>query len=230
MVRLRRSEWRSRRLCLMVKYPLSRRTAIMNRQKLVQHIFVVLALGCLVALPVSSQAGPLYSNRPLAYNEGYPNMWSGLGAVGTLFDVQVADDFTLSSPSMITGVTADYLTFQGLVPAEGVTVSFYADLSGMPANTASLSVLATPAQVTLAPFTDVVFPSVGFFGVTLDVHGLHIQLDAGTWWVNIQPHDTTADGDWYAQTIATSVSGNVHVRDGGHAAGFYGVSWIGPED
>lgn len=155
------------------------------------------------------------------YNAGNGDANSGLGAFGVLYDLQVADDFTTTNDNVITNVTADYLTFFGANPADGLRVSIFDDVGGAPSNTASFS---TVAPVTgFSTFSDTVFGLVGT-RISADVN---IPLAANTsYYIMIQPVDTTSSGDWYfiARQTGRQSGGDAYMRDGTNGNGGYGFS------
>lgn len=135
------------------------------------------------------------------------------------WDVQVADDFTLSSGHNITSVTADLTAIDGLDPADGVLVEFFSDAGGAPGAASDFAVLTQNYSIT--NFTNDLSDRTGMrFTVDLSADG--ITLGAGTWWMSVQPVDESGDGDqyfWVRQADDVLIGNNAHARNGGEAHG-----------
>ncbi|HZW09920.1 MAG TPA: PEP-CTERM sorting domain-containing protein [Phycisphaerales bacterium] len=155
------------------------------------------------------------------YNVGNGNAYSGRGAFGFLYDLQLCDDFTTTSDNVITHVTADFLTFFGGTPADGLQVDIFTDNGGTPSEGAIASV--TVPVTAASSFSDTIF---GLAGRRLGAD-VNIPLAANTsYFIMIQPIDLSSGGDWYYQVgnNGETRGGETHLRDGGRGNPGYGVS------
>lgn len=160
------------------------------------------------------------------YDAGNGNAISGMAAFGEIRDLQLVDDCFLGSAYDIDRVCAGFLTQSGTLPQTGLWVQVYPDAGGVPAANASDDLLILPANLTGTPFTDTVF---GLQGLVLCGHlqPSSLVLPAGVWWFDIQPVDTSANGDWFyhARDQAFLNGGDAHGRDGAAA---HGTAFGGP--
>lgn len=154
-----------------------------------------------------------------SYNRMDPDMYSGIGAFGSLVEAESADDFTLATGATLTTVTLDYLTTFGALPSGGVEVNIWSDASGAPG---SLLYSAMAPVTASSAFTDGVF---GASGLRLSAN-VSIPLAASTYWLTMKPVDLTPGGDaYYSVRDSTYVLGApVMGRD--IVGGLYGfTSW-----
>lgn len=189
---------------------------------------LLLAAGSLATAPAAAEIiyDTLWITDTHAYDAANGNAWSGAGLFGSLFDLQLADDFEVPEGlTRITAVTGDFLNFlgPGYRPHDGVLVQFYEDISGRPSEEAYREVLVTGADLLVSGFDDTVF---SLFGTRLEAR-LDVELYPGIWWVDIQPKDLGSFGDWYYQVrdLDGQIAGDTHARDGGRANGGYGHDW-----
>lgn len=162
-----------------------------------------------------------------AANAGVGNAIGGERAFPSLgtIDSQFADDFVVEEPTQITQVYVDCQSFfNGDEPDEGFWVQFYASNGSIPAE-------AVHAEVTLTDFTSEfkgMFAGRETYRYTLDLTDANIVLDAGNWWMDVQPLDV-ADGGWFWSLSVldlTPPEGDyAHVRDGwlAHGNNYYGL-------
>lgn len=129
------------------------------------------------------------------YTAGNGDAIGGGGPFGEVADLQLADDCTLAEDLQITQACIGTVTFLGAPPAQGLWIQVYADMGGVPANTASFDQVVPLADVTSTPFVDMVFGLLGQVLCADVAPGL--ILPAGTWFFNIQPVSTGPAGDWY---------------------------------
>jgi MYXO-CTERM domain-containing protein len=165
-------------------------------------------VGLLIVLPTvhgDVLYDTLYITDQYLYDTGNGDAWSGRGVFGMVFNLQVVDDFPGGAGGQLTAATADYLSFFGRTPADGVTVSLFgsrpprygklaapsADQAMMPKEEEYATQLSKELRVTY--FEDPVFGSVG---IRIRAQ-TNLQYGNGTQWVLIQPKDTTNQGDWY---------------------------------
>lgn len=152
-------------------------------------------------------------------------------SLGTI-DSQFADDFHLDGAYHITTIFADYQSFfNGDFPDEGIWVQFYADEGGQPSNTLHADVIVNTYNTEFKG----IFANREAYRYEIDISGANIVLDAGDWWVDIQPLDEV-DGGWFwalSQLNVDPPEGNpAHVRDGWEAHGnnYFGLwgttTWI----
>lgn len=155
------------------------------------------------------------------YDVGNGNAYSGTGLFGFIYDLQLSDDFATTSDSTLTRVTADYVTFFGQSPANGLQVDVWTRTAGCAPGTlvASQTVPVSAAS----SWTDTLF---GLLGVRL-TGDVNIPLSANTdYFIMIQPIDLSASGDWYYQ-IRDNQSFNgcdSYGRDGGRGNPGYGTT------
>ena len=199
-----------------------------NRSMAILLVPGVLICGLCAA---SSSAAVLYNTTSMTDNNTYTTASQNFigGVLGTPlgepWDVQIADDFTLSDNASITGVTADFLALDlALPPAEGILVEFFADVGGAPSD-------APTAAVFTSSFSTSNFNNhLGSFAgirMMVDLSSEGITLNSGDWWMAVTPVDTTASGGRYFQvrdTASPLIGLTAHVRNGGvaHANGFDG--------
>lgn len=145
-------------------------------------------------------------------------------SLGTI-DSQFADDFELSGSYRITTIFADYQSyFNGDQPAEGLWVQFYADNGGVPSEDLHADAIITDFTAEYKGM----FANRDTFRYELDLSQADIVLDAGRWWVDIQPLDV-AEGGWFwalSRLAYDPPQGELsHVRDGWQAHGnnYYGL-------
>ncbi len=173
------------------------------------------------------------TDRPTA-DAGVGNAIGGARAFPSLgtIDSQFADDFHLDSAHHITTLFADYQSFfNGDFPDEGIWVQFYADEGGQPSNTLHADIVVNSFNTEFKG----VFANYETYRYEIDISAANIVLEAGDWWVDIQPLDI-ADGGWFwalSQLNVDPPEGNrPHVRDGWQAHGnnYYGLwrttTWI----
>lgn len=130
-----------------------------------------------------------------SYDAAQGNGLSGMMIWGDVLDLQVVDDCTLGATYSITEVCGGFLTFTGAAPATGLWVQVY-DGAGAPSSTALYDHVVLPPNITATPFNDAVF---GLVGVVLCGSMLpgDLAVDPGVRWFDVQPVDTTSNGDWY---------------------------------
>jgi hypothetical protein len=154
-----------------------------------------------------------------AYETAYGNARSGRAVFGNLEDLQIADDFVVDGSSFpdgvrLTGVTQDSLCMLGNVPLDGFAVRVFADDGMSPLNDPlfDAAVPLDDALVTYVP--DPMFGLIGY-RFELDILPTSIVLGPGRYWIDIQPIDTSDQGDWYYQIADTDavIDGWVHQRD-----------------
>lgn len=145
-------------------------------------------------------------------------------SLGTI-DSQFADDFELNGSYRITTIFADYQSyFNGDQPAEGLWVQFYADNGGVPSEDLHADAIITDYTAEYKGM----FANRDTFRYELDLSQADIVLDAGRWWVDIQPLDV-AEGGWFwalSRLAYDPPQGELsHVRDGWQAHGnnYYGL-------
>ncbi|MCC6906562.1 MAG: hypothetical protein IT430_01350 [Phycisphaerales bacterium] len=162
-----------------------------------------------------------------AANAGIGNAIGGAEAFPSLgtVDSQLADDFHLDVAHQINTVIVDcqsYFASDG--PDEGFWIQFYESDGLKPAE-------ALYAEATVTQFTREYkgqFANFETYRYTLDLSGANIVLDAGDWWMDVQPLDET-DGGWFWSLSVLDLNppeGNhAHVRDGwlAHGNGYYGL-------
>jgi len=176
----------------------------------------------------------LWITDDLRADAGVGNAIGGARAYPSLgtIDSQFADDFHLDRTYHITTIFADHQSFfDADFPDEGVWVQFYADDGGQPSNELHADVIVTSYTTEFKGR----FANRDAFRYELDISGANIVLDAGDWWVDIQPLDV-ADGGWFwalSQLDVDPPEGSPsHVRDGWQAHGnnYFGLwnttTWI----
>lgn len=159
--------------------------------------------------------------------------YNGIGAsnvFGFSVDSQAADDFSISDAYFIDRVTIDMFRQQVSAPPQSVMVEFFSDAGGRPADTAHQAVTVGAANLTYQ-----FFETFGQFGggnsqgirLGVDLTGLGIELDAGTWWVSAVPIGD--DAQFGALRVLDQATGSpMHFRHGGeaHGSGYPGgVEW-----
>jgi MYXO-CTERM domain-containing protein len=191
----------------------------------------VLAAILVMALSGHARAAILYNTTGMVNNGTYNGAaQTHIGGQtvtpdGSPWDVQVADDFVLSSAYNITSVTSDYISTSDQVPAGGVLIEIFGDVGGHPTELAVASVLASGATLTTSTFPENLF---GAFGLrfTVDLSGAGITLLPGTWWLSATPIDDNVNGAGYFQPrLNGQLTGLVsHARNGGvdHGNGYGG--------
>lgn len=161
------------------------------------------------------------------YDTGNGNAYSGSGAFGAIYDLQLCDDFRTTDRSIITQVTTDSVCFFGRTPAGGVQVDVYEDLNGHPPEDPLVSMTA---PVTAAStWFDSFFGLIGI-RLTADVH---IPLAPNTsYFLMVQPVDLTNQGDWYYQIVDNDsrIGGDRHLRDGGRGNQGWPQDWTSGGD
>lgn len=162
----------------------------------------------------------LYFADNAQYDTGNGNAWSGQGIFGAVYDLQLADDFRTTSDSVLSRVTADFVTFFGASPAGGLQVDVYRHTNAGPG---ALVASQTVGVAAASSFTD---PYFGLIGVRL-TGNVNIHLDPNTpYYIMIQPVDLSSSGDWYYQVrdLHTLQGGDSYGRDGGRGNGGYGYA------
>jgi hypothetical protein len=143
------------------------------------------------------------------------------------FDLQLADDFALESQTMITRVTADFVSSITAQLPDAVWVQFFADVDGAPSNdvTGELIAVGHPA-ITVTDLGPLNTPAPNNNGVRLsiDVSSAGITLGPGTWWVSVQPVQLEVPGwYWILRQLNVVVGNDCFARNGGtHHMGEYG--------
>lgn len=144
----------------------------------------------------------------LSYTAAYGNALGGQAVWGQLYDVRLADDVAVQGDEFPAGfivenIVQDSVCFHGRAPADGVYVRFYRDLNGTLVEPAFVERLVPVTRLSVTSFDDPVFGMDGV-RIAVDLEGSGVSLPVGTVWTNIQPADTSADGDWYYQVVDTS--------------------------
>lgn len=125
---------------------------------------------------------------PMSYSSN-ANTYYGLS--------RVADDFTLSSASTITGITwwgfNESGGWSGTSSYQGFTFTFYADNSGIPG--ASLLTI-DPVTLTSANVDNYYSPSYAPESVWVYTAALSVPLNAGTYWLSIYDTNTSSKWGW----------------------------------
>lgn len=162
-----------------------------------------------------------------AANAGVGNAIGGIRAFPSLgtIDSQFADDFHLDATSQITTVFVDCQSFfNGDAPDEGFRVQFYPNDGVKPKEDVLF-------DITLTDFTREfkgMFANRETYRYQLDLSGSGVVLDAGDWWMDVQPLDVS-DGGWFWSLSVldlTPPEGNhAHVRDGwlAHGNSYHGL-------
>lgn len=186
---------------------------------------VVFISGGAIALIPPARGDVLYdtlfiTNQGLT-DSGIGNAIGGMRVFPTLgtIDSQLADDFVVLSPIALSRITVDISTFEpGDMPDEGFRIQLYADAGGVPSETVS-------ADVTVTTWTATPLPAVAnneAHRFEIDVTSAGLNLNAGTWWLDVQPVDE-AHGGWFWSSARLNLDppmGNLaHVRDGWLAHG-----------
>jgi hypothetical protein len=153
------------------------------------------------------------------YDQGNGNAYSGQGAFGAIYDLQLSDDFSTTSDSTLTRVTGDYVCFFGQAPANGLQVDVWTNSGCAPGTLVASQTVPVSAA---SSWTDTIF---GLAGVRL-TGDVNIPLTANTsYFIMIQPIDLSSSGDWYYQ-IRDNNSFNgcdSYGRDGGRGNAGYGT-------
>lgn len=154
----------------------------------------------------AANAVALYDTLENQYDNGWGNCLGGRLVLGTVYDLEVADDITLTAPTTITTVSVRNLTF-GVASANQAYLRIFRDSGGHPGTE------ITGPEGDLVPideteFTDLVFDLVG-----KDVHatGLNYSLSPGTYWIGLQ----VISDDWHWTASGQhDKGGNGHWRQG----------------
>jgi hypothetical protein len=158
------------------------------------------------------------------YDAGNGDAWSGTGVFGFVYDLQLVDDVEFSEDCCLDTLVRDFLTFIGNTPADGAYVAVYASSNCVPAEAATA--VQDGAATSSATFTDTLFGLIGN-RLTTSSDG-SVCATAGTQFVEQQPKDLSASGDWYyaARDLNVVVGCESYLRDGGKATGGYGwTTW-----
>jgi len=159
-----------------------------------------------------------------AYNAGNGDAWSGTAIFGQVLDLQACDEFRSEEDCCLDVVIRDYVGFIGNPsPANGSYVALYADTGNcVPVESAFCDGDGQPTST--ATFSDSIFGLVGMRN-TVQTDGA-CCVPAGSWFIEIQPHDESSNGDWYYCIRTTNeVRGcESYGRDGGRAPGGYGFT------
>lgn len=153
---------------------------------------------------------------------------------GATTDLQYADDFVIEMSREITAVTGDFFVKQAEQRLDAVWVQFFADRDGRPSDDVWSEFIAPPDSFVIedlgvlaggpAPYNRAV-------RITVDLSRAGVMLDAGTWWVSIQPVDVRADGNWYwmLRDFDEILGSSDAARDGGayHQGEFGGYPGLG---
>ena len=171
-------------------------------------------------LASAASAGVIYDTLWItdqqAYDVGFGNALGGRAVFGQLEDVRLADDFAVDAGEYpigiaLTRVAQDSFAALGAPPREGFIVRVYDDAGGKPGDRPTHEVSVPLTDATLSEFDDLLFGNIGV-RFELDLSSQSIQLSPGAYWLNIQPVDTTAQGDWWWQLWdqGTPIGGDAH--------------------
>jgi hypothetical protein len=158
------------------------------------------------------------------YQAGNGDAWSGQAVFGSISDLQLADDVEFSEDCCLDTLVRDFVTFFGNTPANGAYVAIYDGTGCNASNTATADQDEAPSSA--VTFPDTVFGLVGV-RLTTTSDG-SVCAPAGTQFVEQQPKDLTAGGDWYyvIRNINEVVGCDTVLRDGGRANPGYGwTTW-----
>jgi len=191
-------------------------------------------LAAVLMIPVAS-ADVLYDSLSIvdnqAYNAGNGDAISGMAVFGSISDLDACDDFTINQGYELDTVTRDYVTFLGGTPATGLLVEVFADLGGYPGETPVGSYMATGGEVSGSSWSDTIFGLLGR-RLTATIPDGAIVLGPGTYYIDMLPVDTTANGDWY-YTVRGAVSGSDSFGRDGYAdhgnnynGGYGSTNWV----
>ena len=123
----------------------------------------------------------------LEYNQGAVAGMIGGGALagGADLDAQIVDDFSVPTGEefgfIITDVTFDYLAVLGAGAPPSTLIEIFPDVGGVPAE---MSVYAEIHSTTSSNWTPL---QPSFDGERHHASGLEIRLDAGRYWISMQP-------------------------------------------
>jgi len=151
-----------------------------------------------------------------AYDQGaIASVIGGWSLLGEDHDSQVVDDFTVPEPGYtITDVWFDYLCFWGGGALPKALIEVFPDAGGYPGETA---VAAVVADITSTSWTPIV---PGLKGERHHASGLAVRLDAGHYWIAMQPISLQSwggNGDIYYPVQETDVApvGDTFFREPG---------------
>lgn len=159
---------------------------------------------------------------------GNGNAISGMSVFGVIYDLQLCDDYEISSgPYEITRMIVDYMNFNGggYVPGTDVLVEVFDDLGGVPAELPTHQVTNTWSSVEVI--------NISWWGpgtrIIVDLDSGSVVNNTGMWWSAVTPVDLTATGDWYYEVrqYGAPIYSDTHGRDGGSA---HGTLYDGPYD
>lgn len=151
-----------------------------------------------------------------SYDGVHGNAIGGRGVFGTTYDLQACDDFSIALQNFaINELDQASVCYFGSAPAD-LAIRIYPDVNGIPGENPIFDQLAIGdlgGTLSATEFDDEQF---GFAGLILSVRDISIPLDAGRYWIDLQPVDESKDADWYYQLSSTSgvEGGSLHLRDG----------------
>lgn len=180
-----------------------------------------LASGLAGAAPTDGRAiwDELYSTLSMTENHEYDtangDAWSGVGVFGTLYDLQLADDFKMPGVSFADWFAADYLSFFGGTPANGMQVDIWSWTDSGPGQ---LVQSATTPIVWAEDFADPVF---GLAGRRLYANVAFFLAPNTPYYVMLQAVDLSPTGDWYYQVrdLESAIGGDAYGREGDRGGG-----------
>jgi hypothetical protein len=149
--------------------------------------------------------------------------------ITTVYDNQVADDFTLEAGARITSVAADFTSKRGGRPSDGVWVQFFADEEGRPSDTMYAGAVISGGAMEMLDMG--LIPELGQYNFArrfvCDVASMNLTLGPGRWWVSVQPVDFSSgpNADWYwvLRDLGQVIGMDMHARNGGtHHEGPFG--------
>ncbi len=193
----------------------------------------------------------LYDRTDMTDDQTYNQVYtSSITSFNGGWDRQLADDFELTGSYDITSVTADFVNSPPpLIPADGFLVEFFPNETDKcidspgPCPSEIPFAQAFSPNFTETPFEDTVFGQSGH-RFTVDLSGMGIVLEPGTWWISIVAVDESGEKSSLEQYKILITNGlpcgvPVHGRAGGqdHGNGYQGGTspdWrpalFGPEE
>ena len=158
----------------------------------------------------------LWITDQLAYDGAHGNANGGFGALGYRTDARLADDFVVDASVYpnglrLTEVAQDSLAVLGTPPQAGFVLRVYADEGAMPADQPMHEFPVPLQDATVTMFDNDLADLVGM-RFELDLGAADVTLAPGTYWLNIQPVDTTPEGDWFYQVWDSDAQIGAHAR------------------
>ena len=164
-------------------------------------MLLLVAAAAAIATPADIvKADVLYDRTDMTDNQTYNQVYTSCITLNNGgLDRQLADDFELTGTYDIISVTADFVNSPPpLIPADGFLVEFFPTetdkcINGPgPCPSEIPFAQAFSTNFTETPFEDTVFGQSGH-RFTVDLSGMGITLESGTWWISIVAVDESGE-------------------------------------